>query len=114
MNRFGFAALVLVICCTVSVSCSAIKQVTAPEFLELASEIHNPTTIRSTSFIGATGGRAYLQCWRKALLFEPEYIVYWTSIAELPDEAVTRLKADGDLREVSDPQDNKPMPSAGR
>ncbi len=85
--------LALVICSVAFVSCSTVKHVNASTFLEIADEIDEMNTMSATSFIGTSSSRVYLERWRKALLFESEITVYWTSITELPDDVVFQLKA---------------------
>ena len=83
----------LVICSVVFASCSTVKHVDASTFLEIADEIDEWNTMSATSFIGTSNTRVYLERWRKAVLFKSEYTVYWTSIAELPDDVMFQLKA---------------------
>ena len=93
LSRLAPLAFVLAILGVLLLSCSTVEHVSAARFLELTEEIPNANTVRDISYIGSTGGRAYLQHWHAQVLFESEISVYWTSLSDLPPALAEELRS---------------------
>ena len=74
-------------------ACSSIREVSAPRFLELAKETQEVHSARSTRFMCVTGQRVYLEYWGAPFLFGSGMTIYWTRLADLPEELSTELRA---------------------
>lgn len=83
----GFFAIVALGCLVDQVW--SLRHLGGEGFLEKADQIQEISTIRSTGYIGSSGGRAYLESWKAG---RPGRIVYWTELKDLPPELVERLR----------------------
>jgi len=76
--------------------CSNLSQVSGSEFLEHAKHIGALESAQSTTYIGASTSRAYLECWT-AVSFDSHgtTTVIWTPLTELPPSIVKKIKEGG-------------------
>jgi hypothetical protein len=83
--------------CLLFSSCasSRIKRLSGVEFLRQAEEMKQTSSFNWTTYVGASGSRAYLESGYPALIGEgTRTTVYWTPLKELPPEVAAQIKAD--------------------
>lgn len=86
----GIAAACLLL---LAQGCCSVKHLTPDDFLKVSREIGSPpSTLHNTEYIGATGGRVYIQRWESLSFFRPETMVYWTERRGLPSEVVKAIE----------------------
>ena len=87
MKKIGTTCLalaVIVIGAFSIVGCSTLREVDSDAFVALSEKFKIIHTMESTSLIGVSGARAYIQQWRAPMLFGSGITVYWTSVEDLP------------------------------
>lgn len=93
INRQISGFLVLAICLSGISGCSSLSQVSGSEFLEQAKHIGALESAQSTTYIGATSSRAYLERWTANSFYSHgATTVIWTPLSELPPSVVKKIK----------------------
>jgi hypothetical protein len=71
-----------------------IKQLSGPEFLKQADQIERMNSFHWTTYVGNSSQRAYLEYGHPAYIGNGvSTTVFWTPIAELPEDVAQKLKA---------------------
>jgi protein-L-isoaspartate O-methyltransferase len=66
-----------------------LRHLSGEQFLDRAARIQEVSSFQSTSYIGTSGGRVYLEFWQAG---RPKRIVYWAELKELPEDLADRLR----------------------
>jgi hypothetical protein len=73
--------------------CSTLNQVSGTAFMEQAKHIGALESAISTTYIGATKSRVYLEHWSASpLSSKGSTTVIWTPLSELPPSVVSKIK----------------------
>jgi hypothetical protein len=83
----------LAICLFSLSGCSTLSQVSGSAFMEQAKHIGALESAQSTTYIGATTSRVYLEHWTASVLSSKgTTTVIWTPLSELPPSVVSKIK----------------------
>ena len=92
-NRLITVFVALVICLFGISGCSNLSQVSGSDFLEQAKHIGALESAQSTTYIGASASRAYLERWTAVSFYSHgTTTVIWTPLPELPPSIVKKIK----------------------
>ena len=100
-----YAILIVVILLS---GCSGLHKVGSSEFMQKAQA--QSGTMVDTRYIGQSGNRAYLEEWRKGILFSSTTSVLWTPLSDLSDADREKLK----VMKSNSPVPESKMPPAGQ